>query len=117
MSDVDYLSRALFEQAQPFQLVWNSAGEVVFLSDALAEIWGVENPRQTEIMVQRPFRAAMRPEFLPELTNVLVEIYQIDKGDRVFKGQIVDAKNGHLRLLGISSCRKARWSWFRIVTE
>ena len=44
MSDVDYLSRALFEQAQPFQLVWNSAGEVVFLSDALAEIWGVENP-------------------------------------------------------------------------
>ena len=72
----------------------------MFLSDALAEIWGVENPRQTEIMVQRPFRAAMRPEFLPELTNVLVEIYQIDKGDRVFKGQIVDAKNGHYVFLG-----------------
>ena len=43
MSDVDYLIRALFEKVQPFQLVWNSAGEVVFLSDALAEIWEIEN--------------------------------------------------------------------------
>ena len=45
MSDVDYLSRALFEKVQPFQLVWNSAGEVVFLSDALAKIWDVRIQR------------------------------------------------------------------------
>ena len=57
MSDVDYLSRALFEKVQPFQLVWNSAGEVVFLSDALADIWDVENPADAEILIQRPFRA------------------------------------------------------------
>ena len=69
MSDVDYLNRALFEKVQPFQLVWNSAGEVVFLSDALAEIWEIENAADTEVMIQRPFRAAMKPEFLSELTD------------------------------------------------
>ena len=100
MSDVDYLNRALFEKVQPFQLVWNSAGEVVFLSDALAEIWDIENAADTEIMIQRPFRAAMKPEFLSELTDVLVELYLKGKDDRVFKGQIVDGKNGHSVFLG-----------------
>ncbi|MEC8051437.1 MAG: hypothetical protein VX210_11655, partial [Myxococcota bacterium] len=100
MSDVDYLNRALFEKVQPFQLVWNSDGEVVFLSDALAEIWEIENAADTEIMIQRPFRAAMKPEFLSELTDVLVELYLKGKDDRVFKGQIVDGKNGHSVFLG-----------------
>ena len=51
-------------------------------------------------MIQRPFRAAMKPEFLSELTDVLVELYLKGKGDRVFKGQIVDGKNGHSVFLG-----------------
>lgn len=86
---------SFLEKAQPFSILWSkSDGKLLWISKSLKRTWfGSEEAEvedSVELYMKRPFKSALRPFYLPELTDTSVVLCLHDRCDYAFKGQVVE---------------------------
>jgi signal transduction histidine kinase len=89
---VELLPWKLLEPITPYHAVWNSNGELVHLSAALRKLWQTEESLpvlQGKIELLRPFAGVIEAAWLPELTDLNLQVSHTDKLDLVIRGQII----------------------------
>ena len=96
MPDSIHLSLSVLEKLVPFFLEWDHQGTLVRISRPLAQVWG-ENDLSTlssELLLSRPFDADFKPSWLPELTDLTVNLQLKSKIETVLKGQVIQKDQG-----------------------
>ena len=82
----------LLEPLTPYHAVWNSGGELVHLSTPLRKLWQTEEPfpvLQGKLKLLRPFSGIIQSAWLPELTDLNLQVTHEEKPDLVIRGQVI----------------------------
>ena len=98
MQDSIRLRFELLEKLIPFFVLWNTEGRLTFVSKPISTIWGDEDLESIRgsLDLTRPFKAPFNPSWLPELTDVAVELTHREKAGCTLKGQIFEKENGFI---------------------
>ncbi len=98
MSGTINFDKKLLEKLVPFFLEWDEAGNLCLLSSALATIWGDSDLMSVadSLVLSRPFERKFCASWLPELTDLTVELHHLGRAEAVLKGQVLAKEGGWL---------------------
>lgn len=92
----------LLELLTPWHLAWDSEGVLVRISAPLRKLWRTEDPLpvlESSLKLLRPFEGKLDSAWLPELTNLSLQLFHTSHPDLVFRGQVI-AYDGLWLLVG-----------------
>jgi len=86
------IARTLANDLIPFRLSFDESGQTVSASPLLMKIWNLKSDDDlkalaNKIYMTRPFSGALRPEWLEELTGMIVHLHLQDQPERSIRGE------------------------------
>lgn len=97
------LSPELWDELAPFSIIFNSKGQVVHMAERVQETWNFDDLQQepleqvnAELTLMRPFQGDFDPNWIPDLTNLIVHLALSSNLKRLIRGQFYEHEEGWL---------------------
>ena len=95
------LSRETLQHLIPFHLIWNGAGELVRISDAVLRLWDCAADQAPQVRLHRPFDAPLEAWMFPELTRMVVMVARAESAVQPLRGELIALDEGHWLFTGV----------------
>jgi class 3 adenylate cyclase len=97
------LSPELWDELAPFSLIFNSEGRVVNMAERVLEAWLFDSKKgdpldqaNSELTLMRPFEGKFDPNWIPDLTDLIVHLALSSAPKRLLRGQFYEHDEGWL---------------------